>query len=53
MTLFEERAMRCMAAHAVLAGAYLPHAATDAAGDVGAVHHDMFLDAPAISWTEL
>jgi hypothetical protein len=39
-----------MAAHAIIAGAYLPHAAP---GDVGAKHHDMSLDAPAISWTGL
>src|SRR5260370_24015392 len=52
MAFFDE-GIRRMAAYAILAGAYLPHAATDAAGDVGAVHHDMFLDAPAISWTGL
>src|SRR5260370_31989748 len=52
MAFFDE-GIGPMAAHAGLAGAYLPHAATDASGDVGAVHHDMSLDAPAISWTGL
>src|SRR5258708_12610677 len=52
MAFFEE-GIRGRAAYATFAGASLPHAATDAAGDVGAVHHDMFLDAPAISWTGL
>src|SRR5258708_36129435 len=50
---FLDEGIRRMAAYVILAGAYLPHAATDAAGDVGAVHHDVFLDAPAISWTGL
>jgi hypothetical protein len=39
-----------MAARRIIAGANLPHAA---AGDIGAVHHDTSLNAPAISWTEL
>jgi hypothetical protein len=30
-----------MAAYAVIAGAYLPRAAPNTTGDVGAVHHDM------------
>jgi hypothetical protein len=40
---------QCTAAHAIIAGACLPHAAP---GDVGAVHHDMFLDAqrPLVDW---
>jgi hypothetical protein len=37
---------QCTAAHAVIARACLPYAAP---GDVGAVHHDMSLDAYAIS----
>ena len=34
-------AIRCMPAYAAIARADLPHAEPDAAGDVGAVHHDM------------
>jgi hypothetical protein len=30
-----------MAANAVIAGVYLPPAASHTAGDVGAMHHDM------------
>jgi hypothetical protein len=37
-----------MPAYAVVAGAYLPHAAPDAAGNVGALHHDTSPDAPGI-----
>jgi hypothetical protein len=37
-----------MSAYAVVAGAYLPHAAPDTAGDVGAVHHDMSPEAPVL-----
>jgi hypothetical protein len=37
-----------MPAYAVIAGAYLPHAAPDTAGDVGAVHHDMSPEAPVL-----
>jgi hypothetical protein len=39
-----------MSAYAVVvAGAYLPHAAPDTAGDVGAVHHDISSEACGIS----
>ena len=41
-------AIRCMQAYAVIAGAYLPHAAPDTAGDVGAVHHNMSPEAPVL-----
>ena len=50
---FGEGTTRCMAAHASVARAVLPHAAPDAAGAVGAMHHDTSLDAPATSWTKL
>jgi hypothetical protein len=40
--LFSRRVpFQCTAAHAIMARACLPYAAP---GDVGAVHHDMFLD---------
>jgi hypothetical protein len=42
-----------MAAHAVIAGIYPPHAAPDTADDVGAMHHDMSPDASGISCSGL
>ena len=39
---FGRAPFQCMAAHAVVAGACLPHAISS---DVGAVHHDMSLEA--------
>jgi len=38
-----------MTAHAVLAGLYLADAASDTAGNVGAVHHDISPEAYGIS----
>ncbi len=38
-----------MTAHAVMAGICLADAASDTAGDVGAVHHDMSPEAYGIS----
>jgi hypothetical protein len=49
MTFFAEGAIRCMTAHAVLAGLYLADAASDTAGNVGAVHHDISPEAYGIS----
>ena len=38
-----------MTAYAVMAGLYLADAASDTAGDVGAVHHDISPEAAGIS----
>jgi hypothetical protein len=43
---FEESAVQCGAAHAAIARACLPRTAP---GDVGAVHHDISLNALTIS----
>src|SRR6187399_73578 len=47
--VYAEGGLRCMTAHAVRAGFYLAPIASDTAGDVGAVHHDISSEACGIS----
>ena len=49
MMFFAEGAIRCMTTYAVMAGFHLADAASDTAGDVGAVHHDISPEAGGIS----
>ena len=46
---YAEGADRCMTTFAAKARYYLTHAASDTAGDVGAVHHDISSEACGIS----